>query len=69
MSQRRSLESIHPSEAHRHIKETANIFETALEANEKLYQESYLLNYMEFKTHISNIEDSSDIIESFRKEL
>ena len=49
--------------------ETANMIEGAIETADKIFQESYLINYVEFKAHFATIQESEAIVDVFRKDV
>ena len=45
------------------------MIERALESTEKMFQESYLINYMDFKTYIVGLPDSKAIVDAFTTDI
>jgi hypothetical protein len=67
--QRQLLEGIGPSGASRQIMETANMIDNAIESSDRVFQDSYLLKYAEFKSFVNELVRPEEIGELYREEM
>jgi hypothetical protein len=49
--------------------ETANIIENFMENSDKVFQDSYMLKYMEFKSFLSTLQSPEKITDLFKEEM
>lgn len=67
--QRQNLENIKPSEASKEIMETANMIDNVMENSDKVFQDSYMLKYMEFKSFMNDLKKPEEIGELYRQDM
>lgn len=63
------VENIRPSQASKEIMETANMIQNVMESSDKVFQDSYMIKYMEFKSFLNDLQNPDEINGLFKEEM
>ena len=49
--------------------ETANMIQNVMESSDKVFQDSYMIKYMEFKSFLNDLQNPDEINGLFKEEM